>query len=127
MASRKYLVQSDIISVSGLTIPQIGFIAFGAKSDGLYLRNGSAPEEKILTVTAYKIAYDVDVIGSRDNSNTIFTLPEEYIAGTTRVYLNGLRLQNGNGYDYTETSSTQISFNYPIVSTDLIVIDYIKL
>lgn len=127
MASKKQLVQSDYISVQGLQAPSAGFIAFGAKIDGLYLKNGIAPEEKILTITAFKTAYDIDIIGLKDNNNTTFTIVDNYIPGSTKVYLNGLRLQNGEDYDYIETNSNQIAFNYPIISTDLIIIDYIKL
>ncbi len=54
----------------------------------------------------------------------IFTLQNSYISGTTHVYLNGIRLTPGLSYDYIETIPDQIEFNYPLFSTDQLIVDY---
>lgn len=72
-------------------------------------------------------AYDYDIVGDRNGINKIFTIPHNYYPGTPRVYLNGLRLQKNIGWDYIEASQNRIDLNYPVQSTDLLLIDYIKL
>lgn len=62
--------------------------------------------------------------GLVDGSNTVFTLSYEYQTGTTRVYLNGLRMRLDG--DYTETGDTEITFVEPPLEGDTITIDYIK-
>lgn len=70
--------------------------------------------------------YDVNIIGARDSVNTIFTASNNFIAGTTKVYKNGLRLTRGAGYDYIETGPNQITFSQAPDNGDLLIIDYIK-
>lgn len=70
--------------------------------------------------------YDYNIIGNKDSVNTIFTTSNNFIAGTTKVYRNGLRMTRGVGYDYTETGTNQITFLQAPDSGDLLIIDYIK-
>ena len=62
--------------------------------------------------------------GAINGSNTVYTLAAAYIATTTRVYLNGLRLLLGAGNDYTESGSGQITINYAPESGDVLLVDY---
>jgi hypothetical protein len=71
--------------------------------------------------------YDVNIIGARDGINTIFSTSNNFIAGTTKVYRNGLRMTKGVGYDYVESGLNQITFLQAPDLGDLLVIDYIKI
>lgn len=58
--------------------------------------------------------------GLIDNSNTVFTVVNNFLTDSTGVYLNGLREIN-----YTETGVNQITLdNAPLVG-DVLRIDYI--
>ena len=71
--------------------------------------------------------YDSAITGSRNSSNTTFTLSSNFVSGTTKVFVNGLRYTRGAGYDYTESSTNQIIFTNPPDSGDLLIVEYIKL
>lgn len=58
--------------------------------------------------------------GLIDGVNTAFTVSQPYLAASTAVYLNGLRETQ-----YTETTTTVITFDDPPISGDNIRIDYI--
>ena len=49
MASKKQLVQSELLTQAALTQPAAGFVSFGAKTTGLYQKLGAAVDEKLLT------------------------------------------------------------------------------
>lgn len=70
--------------------------------------------------------YDYNVVGNRDSSNKTYTLTSSFVSGSTRVYINGIRLTPGAGYDYVETGTSQITFTNAPDSGDLITVDYIK-
>lgn len=69
--------------------------------------------------------YDYDITGSRNSSNKVFTLSANFTAGTTRVFVNGIRLTRGASYDYVETGTNQITFTNAPDAGDLITVDYI--
>ena len=59
-----------------------------------------------------------------NGTQTTFVIPH-FVAGTTRVYLNGLRQRRGNGRDYVESvSATQITFFEAPHASDWICVDY---
>lgn len=70
--------------------------------------------------------YDYNITGVKDSSNKVFTLANSFIAGTTRVFVNGIRLTPGASYDYTEANNNQIVFTNAPDLGDLITVDYIK-
>jgi hypothetical protein len=70
--------------------------------------------------------YDYSITGLRNSSNKIFTLSQNFVSGTTRVFVNGIRYTLGGSYDYTETGTNQITFTNAPDSGDLITIDYLK-
>jgi hypothetical protein len=57
--------------------------------------------------------------GTKNGINTVFTVGAAFAAGTTAVYLNGIRITQ-----YTESSSTTITFDDAPLSGDSITIDY---
>lgn len=58
-----------------------------------------------------------------DGSEVEFTTASPYLAGSTAVYLNGLREFRSEAY--AETGASTITFGDPPLSTDSIRIDYI--
>lgn len=64
--------------------------------------------------------------GLINGTNAIFTTDFNFIAGSTHLYLNGLRLKPGAENDYTETGLNQITLSNPPQSGDLLLIDYRK-
>ena len=49
MASKKQLVQSEILAQATIAQPATGFVSFGSKTTGLYQRLGAGADEKLLT------------------------------------------------------------------------------
>jgi hypothetical protein len=70
--------------------------------------------------------YDYNIGGTKNSTNKTFILSSNYIAGSTRVYMNGIRLTPGAEYDYVEAGTNQITFANAPDPGDLIVVDYIK-
>ncbi|MFZ5988553.1 MAG: hypothetical protein ACOYWZ_15705 [Bacillota bacterium] len=64
--------------------------------------------------------------GVINGTNKIFTTINNFITGTTRVFLNGLRQQKGDGKDYIESGVNEITFTDAPVTGDILVIDYNK-
>lgn len=70
--------------------------------------------------------YDPSITGTRNSVNKVFTLTQNFVAGSTRVFVNGIRYTRGASYDYVETGTNQITFTNAPDSGDLIVVDYVK-
>jgi len=64
--------------------------------------------------------------GLINGSNAIYTTANNYISGSTRVYVDGVRQELG--LHYTETGSNQITIDsgYILQTGDRMIIDYIK-
>jgi hypothetical protein len=60
--------------------------------------------------------------GTQDGTNLVFTLANNFQAGTVSMYRNGLR--GTPGYDYSETLPNQITFTTAPAADDAIVVDY---
>jgi hypothetical protein len=69
---------------------------------------------------------DYGLIGICNGSNTVFETTEPFIAGTTRVYVNGIRQFKGITADYQELDQNSIEFTIAPESDDRLIIDYIK-
>jgi hypothetical protein len=63
--------------------------------------------------------------GAKNGINKTFTTANNYVGGTTAVYLNGLREFVGEGY--TESPPNTIVFDDAPTSLDSIRVDYIIL
>lgn len=70
--------------------------------------------------------YDSNITGVKNSVNKVFTTTQNFISGTTKVYLNGIRLTNNINNDYTETGTNQITFIQAPDAGDLMIIEYIK-
>jgi hypothetical protein len=62
-----------------------------------------------------------------NGQNTEFILKNSFMAGSSSVYLNGVRLRNGEMYDYYENPTfNSIIFNDIPWQGDIVLVDYIK-
>lgn len=61
--------------------------------------------------------------GLINSSNVDYTLANTPVAGTVRVYLNGLRQEEGSGKDY-QISGTTITFAVAPDTGDILLVDY---
>jgi hypothetical protein len=93
---------------------------------GLSYSGGILTATGTLTSSSFQTDYDDAITGLRNSINTAYTTSQNFVSGSTRVFVNGVRQSRGGSYDYTETAANQITFNYAPDSGDLIVIDYIK-
>jgi len=59
-----------------------------------------------------------------DGTTTVFTVANEYVPGTLRVYLDGL--MQIKDVDYTETSSTTFTMTTPPDSDEKLWVGYVK-
>ena len=65
-----------------------------------------------------------DLSSQCDGSNTSFTLPEEYQAGSLRVYYNGVRQVEGETFDEHNTT-TFTTTDFTPETGDYLTVDYI--
>lgn len=63
--------------------------------------------------------------GAINGTNTIYVIANTPVAGTVRVYLNGMRMNIGASNDYTISGST-ITFNFAPSTNDVLLVDYMK-
>lgn len=59
-----------------------------------------------------------------DGSTTVFTVPEAYVSGSLRVYLNGIR--QILSVTFTETTATTFTLSFTPVTGDYLSIDYVR-
>jgi hypothetical protein len=125
------LLSTDITSALGYTPPvalnELNDVTIPSPSDGQLLRFNSATgqwENWSPSFTAFKIDYDYNLSGAKNGSNTNFNTSSNFVAGTTRVFLNGQRLTRGGGYDYLEAGVSQVSLVYAPVPSDQLIIEY---
>lgn len=74
-----------------------------------------------------KIVTEEDLSSQANGIATIFTLTNNYVLGTVKLYLNGLRQQKGIGKDYEETSPDKVTFLVAPETDDIVLADYIKI
>ncbi len=102
--------------------------------------NNTPADGEVITWNAsgsYMEWTDIDVVAIKESDiitaevptglingvNTSFTLANTPISGTVRVYLNGLRQEEGSGKDYT-ISGTTITFSNAPATNDILFVDY---
>ncbi len=89
----------------------------------------AASQGKILQdqVTALQNAQYIPVFGEKpvvtNGSAILGALINAPLAGSVRVYLNGVRQEEGSGNDYTISGSV-ITFTFPLSSLDKVLVDY---
>jgi len=65
---------------------------------------------------------DYGLTGVLDGVNTVFTTTYNFVSGSSKIYLNGIRQIRDD--QYTETGSDEITFTIPPFPTDDIIADY---
>lgn len=64
--------------------------------------------------------------GIKNNINLVFTTAAAFVAGSTRLYVNGIRQLRAVGADYVEGGDNQsVVLSFPPAPIDNILIDYI--
>ena len=61
-----------------------------------------------------------------DGATTSFTTSFNYVAGTLKVFLNGIRQSPGASLDYTETGVNTFQFNSTPIVGERVLVDYTK-
>jgi hypothetical protein len=115
-------------SVTNSPVTNVGTIVIGFAA-GYSLPTTAKQTEwdnAYLYVSGQRTDYDYNIIGVKDGINNIFVTTNNFVAGSTKIYRNGLRMTRGVGYDYNETGANQITFTQAPDSGDLLIIDYIK-
>jgi len=64
-----------------------------------------------------------DLTSQITGSNQSYTLPESYVAGSLRVYWNGIRQVEGESFD--EHNQTVFTTDFTPQSGDYITVDYV--
>jgi hypothetical protein len=67
-----------------------------------------------------------NAIATGDTQFQTYTLSENFIPNSTRVFVNGLRMILGEYYDYKEIQENSILFNYTLTAKDTVMVDYLK-
>ena len=67
-----------------------------------------------------------DLSSQIDGILTTFTIANNYVGGTIKIYLNGLRLQSGVGKDFEKLAPNQIVMSFAPEVGDILIADYIK-
>jgi hypothetical protein len=64
--------------------------------------------------------------GVIDGMNATFSTSQVFRAGTTRLYLNGVRQRTGASFDYVESGSSNVVFSLAPKAGDTLLIDYTR-
>lgn len=128
----------EIIKVTGVS-GNIFTIERGQEdSVGASHSNGQAVEMLITVGTFTELEDEIntlspgqqvtnEILNSQINGITdSFTTSFNYVAGTLKVYVGGLRQSPGASLDYTETGINSFELNYIPFSGEKMIIDYIK-
>jgi hypothetical protein len=67
--------------------------------------------------------YNYNITGERNDYTPFMYLTHEYVLGTLKVYLNGMRLTRGIIMT-TESTGNVLVMNSPLDPDDLLVVDY---
>lgn len=62
--------------------------------------------------------------GVRNGTNRVFTTVSDFAPNSTRLYKSGIRMKLGASFDYIESDTNEITFNYNITTFASLVIDY---
>ena len=73
-----------------------------------------------------KLVTEEDTSLQVDGIATTFTVANNYVPGTLKVYLNGLRQQSGIGNDYDEVLPNQFTVPIAPIVGDIFIVEYIK-
>lgn len=84
---------------------------------------GVVIDGRLTALEAFGIPVYAEIPAVTGGNAAIGALTNSPVAGTEQVYLNGLRMERGAGCDY-QISGANITFEYPLVATDKVLVDY---
>ena len=127
-------IDTEHLANDAVTVAKLDLVSdLTVTEDGYVLRyNDTAGKLEAVDITTLidtDAVLDDDIItgevptGAINSINTVYTLANTPIAGTVRVYLNGLRQFEGVGNDYT-ISGTTITFNKAPRTNSVLLVDY---
>lgn len=73
-----------------------------------------------------EIVENEDLLGAIDGNNTIFTTSFDYVSGSVKLYLNGIRQRRGPSNDFIESGPNEITMAEAPTSGDVLIVDYQK-
>lgn len=119
---------SNLVLEQGTSVPGSGVeghIFWRSDVDTLFVHNGTSYQG---IGAGYNRVYNEVPSGLVNGSNTLFTLANAYVNGTTSVYRDGLLMKAG-GVDYTETSpsAATITFTTAPSSGSIILVSYSRI
>lgn len=121
-----------------ISAPPSVSIAAGAPVNGQYITGLSISSDGTISVTRATIPADVTMVtktstsisGTKNGINTQFVLPENVVAGSVMLFLNGQCLVQGVDYTLSGAGNRNITFasdsNIP-VATDTLSVNYVKM
>lgn len=80
----------------------------------------------VLSLTSNEV-YNDSFTGVINGTNVTFITSDNFVAGSTRVYLNGLRMKSGSGNDYTESLPNLVIFEYALPTGSNLIMDFLRL
>ncbi|HET6495520.1 MAG TPA: hypothetical protein VFH61_09180 [Thermoleophilia bacterium] len=63
-----------------------------------------------------KFRFQIDLVGTKNGVNAVFTTPEDFTIDTEQVYYNGIRLKRGVGCDYLTSESGGLGTGYDTIT-----------
>lgn len=73
-----------------------------------------------------EVKTEYGLTGPQDGTNNRFSTVHEFVTGSTKLFVNGVRQFSGVGKDYIEDNDTQVLLAVPPAADDNLTIDYIK-
>ena len=75
---------------------------------------------------ANNLIVEEDLASQIDGIIVEFTVANDFVLDSMKVYLNGLRQQKGSGKDYIEVGPNKIQFSTAPEVGDIVLVDYVK-
>jgi hypothetical protein len=60
--------------------------------------------------------FGVELLGTRDGSNRVFTTPEKFVVNTICVHINGVRKREAADCDYTVSEGGGVGAGYDTIT-----------
>lgn len=119
-SSSRIVVNADNIDLATIGTPG----TYNNVTVDAYGRVTAGSSVSYITIAANRVTRESPV-GSKNGTNTVFTLANAPTAGTEEVFLNGVLQESGSGNDYTISGGT-ITMAVAPASDDKIVVSYFK-
>ncbi len=84
------------------------------------------PAPQIIKPAVFRHVENETPSGNIDGINTLFTIEHASIEGSLQIYLNGLRLRPGVGFDYTMPNNQSFIMEYAPLPGDELWVDYFR-